>query len=53
MPVHWGSDASGSFYQYGTHGKKYYYTPGDVQSELAARRAAGRQAQAVHAHRGW
>jgi hypothetical protein len=49
MPVHRGSDAKGSFYQWGGHGKKYRYAAGDVHSRTRAKHAATRQGQAAHA----
>ena len=52
MPVHQGKDAQGCFYQWGDHGKKYYYTPSDIKSREAAKQSAGRQGRAAFAN-GW
>lgn len=35
------------YYQYGTSGKKYYYTPNDSQSRKYAREMAIRQGKAI------
>ena len=50
MPVHTGHDEKGRFYQYGGHGKKYYYTT--ERGRVAALAKAMRQQDAVHAARG-
>ena len=50
MPVHRGQDAKGPFYQWGEHGKRYRYTPGDKDAREKAKRAASRQGEAAHAH---
>jgi hypothetical protein len=47
MPVHTGSDAKGKFYQWGTHGKKYYYTT--ERSKQIAFKKAQRQGIAIYA----
>jgi hypothetical protein len=47
MPIHQGSDTNGSFYQWGQHGKKYYFT--DEQSKITAHNLAMRQARAIFA----
>lgn len=44
MPVH----RSGNGYRYGHHGKLYHFTPGNKQSEHAAKAKADRQARAIH-----
>ncbi len=49
MPVRGGKDAKGYYYQWGTSGKKYYYTPNDKTSRARARKKAGKQGQAAHA----
>ena len=52
MPVHRGVDAKGSYYQWGGHGKKYYYKAGDKLSREAAKRKSHQQARAIYAT-GW
>lgn len=47
MPTHSGHDKQGSFYQWGSSGKKYYYHSKSGQS--AAKAKANAQGQAVHA----
>lgn len=56
MPIHEGSDNIGSFWQWGGHGKKYYFCtehgkcPYGQDSSAEAKSKAGRQAAAAHAH---
>lgn len=50
MPVHRGWDKSGCYYQWGNHGRKYYYTAGDAVSRNDAQARAERQGRAAHAH---
>lgn len=50
MPVHAGYDEGGHYYQWGDHGKKYYYQVGDKQSEDDAKLKATKQGQAAYAH---
>jgi len=50
MPIHEGIDEQGHFYQWGGHGKKYYYKLGDVDSKNEAYNKALHQAQAAYAH---
>jgi len=38
------------YYQWGDHGKKYHYTPGDARSRERARRKAKKQAEAAYAN---
>lgn len=52
MPVHRGKDSSGPYYQWGNHGKKYYYTANNVKTRENAKNSATKQGQAAHAH-GW
>lgn len=47
MPVHTGSDTKGKFYQWGSHGKKYYYTT--ERSKQIAFKKAQRQGIAIYA----
>ena len=49
MPVASGKDSKGSFYRWGSSGKKYYYTPGNKASQGAARKKAAAQGAAAHA----
>jgi hypothetical protein len=47
MPVHYGKNKQGTFYQWGTSGKKYYYT-----TELGKKKAynkAQKQGIAIYA----
>lgn len=46
MPVHRSSDVRGSYYQYGSSGKKYYIKE---HGEKGARDKADKQAEAIHA----
>lgn len=48
MPVHRGHDYYGWYYQWGSHGHKYYYTP-DRLSKDKARAQAIKQGRAAHA----
>lgn len=52
MPIHRGSDAKGSYYQWGNTGKKYYYTSNNAKSRDIAKKKAQRQATAIYAS-GW
>ena len=45
MPVHRGQN----YYQWGEHGKKYYYTPGDKESREEAKAKAELQGRAIKA----
>ena len=49
MPVHRGIDSQGPYYQYGNHGKKYYYIPGNTYSREEAMKKAKIQGMAIHA----
>ncbi len=56
MPIHGGTDINPetgtmqSFYQWGGHGKKYFYPDNDPAQKQAAYQRAVRQAAAAHAH---
>lgn len=50
MPVHRSRDRRGSFYQWGGHGKRYYYQVGNARSRLIARRLAQRQGAAAYSN---
>ena len=47
MPIYRKSDSKGPYYQYGTTGTKYYYTPGNAKSRLNAKKKAIRQMVAI------
>lgn len=49
MPTKRGKDKKGSFFRWGGHGKKYYFTPGNKTSMGKAKKKAGKQGQAAHA----
>lgn len=48
MPIRRRKDIHGSYYQWGNHGAKYYYTPNDKSSRENAKNLAGRQAKAAY-----
>ena len=50
MPVHKGKDEKGYYYQWGEHGKRYYYDTKDNESREKARQKSLRQARAIFAH---
>jgi hypothetical protein len=52
MPIRRGKDSEGSYFVWGSHGKRYYYIPGDKISTELAYKKAQRQATAAYAH-GW
>lgn len=48
MPIHGGRDSRlGSYFQYGTRGKKYYYKDGNKLSEQKAYDKAIKQMEAI------
>lgn len=47
MPLVNGKDKKGSYWMWGTHGKKYYYRPGSMISRHNAKRKAIAQAVAI------
>ncbi len=53
MPIHQGYTTKDGkrrgYFQWGSSGKKYYYTPGSEASREKARKKAEQQAQAAHA----
>ena len=49
MPVHWGRDSKGPYYQWGKTGKKYHYTPGNDRSKEIAKTKAQKQGKAIRA----
>lgn len=50
MPVQRGHDSKGSYYRWGQHGAKYYYTAGNASSRTKAHDKAARQGRAIKAH---
>jgi hypothetical protein len=50
MPVEKHHTSEGWYYQWGEHGKKYFFDPDDSQSETLAKKNAGRQGRAAYAH---
>ena len=50
MPIHLRKDKKGSYYQWGNHGKKYYFFT--QHGKIIAYGKSVKQAQAVHAS-GW
>jgi len=52
MPVHMDKDEFGWYYQWGNHGKKYYFDETSQVSRDKAHEKAVRQGIAVHAT-GW
>jgi len=52
MPIHQGRDTNGSYFQWGEHGKKYYFDPNDQKSKQDAKQKAVKQAIAIYAS-GW
>lgn len=49
MPVQQGKDSNGSYFQWGEHGKKYYYDPKSDRSKEIARKKAAKQGRAIKA----
>ena len=49
MPVHQRKDKSGPYFQWGDHGKKYYYDPKSDRSKENARQRAAKQGRAIKA----
>jgi hypothetical protein len=50
MPIKRSHDSHGPFYQWGDHGKKYYYTANNTSSRTRAKNKAEQQSAAAHAH---
>lgn len=48
MPTKAGKDKKGSFYRWGSSGKKYYYTKGNKSSRRAAKSKADKQGRAAY-----
>jgi hypothetical protein len=51
MPVRRGKDKDGTYYQWGSSGKKYRYETGNESSRKAAKKRAEKQGSAVKASR--
>jgi hypothetical protein len=49
VPVRRRQDSKGPYYQWGDHGRKYHYAPGDTASRERAKKSATRQGQAARA----
>ena len=49
MPTHSGRDRRGPYYQWGSKGAKYHYTPGNKKSRDTAKAKAERQGRAARA----
>jgi len=47
MPIHQKKDQTGYYFQWGTHGKKYYYKPLSVTSITLAYNKAKKQGAAI------
>jgi hypothetical protein len=47
MPILNNKDTKGSYYQFGTTGKKYYYKTGNVKLRTLARAKAAKQGRAI------
>jgi len=52
MPVQRGRDNQGSFYRWGEHGKKYYYTTNNDTSRKYAAERARKQGIAIKINQG-
>lgn len=50
MPVHRSLDSLGPYYQWGHHGHKYHYTPGNRSEREQAKKRAHLQARAAYSH---
>lgn len=50
MPVHQGKDSNGTYYQWGSSGKKYYYSADSSESKSRAKNKAENQGQAAYAN---
>jgi hypothetical protein len=51
MPIRLKENKYGYFYQYGTHGKKYYFNANNNKSMKSAYMKALKQTKAIHAKR--
>ena len=47
MPIHNRRDKNGPYFQWGNHGKKYYYIPRNPISRAKAKALCMRQARAI------
>ena len=48
MPIHRGKDIGGYYFQWGEHGKKYYYRTTDRYDRLSAYKKAVKQMRAIY-----
>ncbi len=48
MPIHESKDRDGYYFQWGNHGKKYYYNPYNQKSRAIAYNKSLRQARAIY-----
>lgn len=48
MPTHIGHDSKGKYYQWGQHGKRYYFNT--MRGQIRAYALAKKQGAAAHAH---
>ena len=51
MPTKRSKDSKGSYYQWGSKGKKYYYSSGDESSRKRAKSRADKQGRAIGANK--
>lgn len=49
MPIHRSTDKEGTFFQWGTSGKKFYFDPGSESSRTRALNLAKKQQKAIYA----
>ena len=49
MPVHRRQDSNGPYFQWGNHGKKYYYIANNKRSRELAKEKAAKQGRAAYA----
>jgi hypothetical protein len=50
MPVEKHHASEGWYYQWGEHGRKYFFNPDDPKGETLAKKNAERQGRAAYAH---
>ena len=51
MPIHEGYENGSMYYQWGEHGKKYFYDRGNEEAKQTAYSLALRQQKAIYASR--
>ena len=52
MPIRCGQDSNGPYFQYGYHGKCYYYIPNNKKSREIAKNRAIKQGKAIKVRQG-